>query len=140
MSANLSKLKYDLSGPSFSQMPGKSSGLLDFFRVTYQLSRAKPKIDLIRACDLLKSQDEAALSAHIETLIRGLPSLLGCSAKFSDPGCDELTFDEAWLIRIFQSYISSDEASTKFLLSSRLNRRVHRHFLYLVEKICMSLR
>ena len=140
MSVNLSKLQYDVTGPSFSQLPGKSSGLLDFLRVTHQLSRAKPKIDLIRACELLKSQDAGALSAYIETLTRGLPSLLGRSVKFRDPGCDELSFDEAWLIRTFQSYISGDEASTKFLLSSRLNKRTQGHFRYLIEKISIAMR
>ena len=140
MSVNLSKLQYDVTGPSFSQLPGKGSGLLDFLRVTHQLSRAKPKIDLIRACEFLKSQDEGALSAYIEALIRGLPSLLGRSVKFRDPGCDELSFDEAWLIRTFQSYISGDEASTKFLLSSRLNKRTQCHFRYLIEKISIAMR
>ena len=99
---------------SDNQVPSDYSGLIDLLRVTYQLCRIKPKIDFIRACDVLKTREEAALSAYVETLVRGLPTAMQRGITFRAPGCDELSFDEAWLLRAIQSQITQDENSLAF--------------------------
>jgi len=121
------------------QILGKHSGLIDFLRVTYQLCRAKPKIDFIRACDVLKAREEAALSAYVETLVRGLPTALQRGITFRAPGCDELSFDEAWLLRAIQSQISQDENSLAFLLKSRVKPAACPHLMFLIKKISICL-
>ena len=123
----------------FSEIPGKSSGLIDFLRVTHQLCRTKPKIDLINACDMLKAYEEAALSAYVETLVRGLPAALQRVVKFHNPGCDDLSFDEAWLIRTIQSHVLNDGNSLAFLLNSRVRKEVRPHLMYLIGKISRCL-
>ena len=72
----------ETSRQGFTEIPGKGSGLIDFFRVTHQLCRTKPKLDFIRACDILKAREEAALSAYVETLVRGLPAALQNATYF----------------------------------------------------------
>ena len=139
MLITLSQPQNEASTYGFSQIPGKDSGLLDFLRVTNQLCRAKSKIDLIPACEMLKAREEAALSAYVETLVRGLPSLLGRVARFHQPGSEELSFDEAWLIRIIHSYVAQDNTSVAFLLNSRVKREARPQLTYLLEKISLSL-
>ncbi len=121
------------------KIPLEYSGLIDFLRVTYQLCRAKPKIDFIRACDVLKAREEAALSAYVETLVRGLPAALQRGITFRAPGCDEMSFDEAWLLRAIQSQISQDENSLAFLLNSRVKPAARPHLIFLIEKISLCL-
>ena len=136
----LSQTQNETAKTGFSEIPGTNSGLIDFLRVTHQLCRAKPKIDLIRACDILKAHEEAALSAFVETLVRGLPAALQRVVNFHSPGCDELSFDEAWLVRIIQSYTAQDENSLAFLLQSRVRPEARPHFIYLIGKISRCLR
>ena len=123
-----------------AKIPSEDSGLIDFLRVTYQLCRAKPKIDFIRACDILKAREEAALSAYIETLVRGLPAALQRGITLHNPGCNELSFDEAWLLRTIQSYIAHDENSLTFLLKSRVKPATRPHLMFLIGKISLCLR
>ena len=124
---------------SDNQVPSEYSGLIDFLRVTYQLCRIKPKIDFIRACDVLKTREEAALSAYVETLVRGLPTAMQRGITFRAPGCDELSFDEAWLLRAIQSQITQDENSLAFLLNSRVKPAASPHLIFLIKKISLSL-
>ena len=123
----------------FSEIPGKNSGLIDFLRVTHQLCRTKPKIDLINACDMLKAYEEAALSAYVETLVRGLPAALQRVVKFHNPGNDDLSFDEAWLVRTIQCHMLNDRNSLAFLLNSRVRYEVRPHLMYLIGKISCCL-
>lgn len=130
---------FNLVKHSNVNIPNECLGLIDFLRVTYQLCRAKPKIDFIRACDVLKAREEAALSAYVETLVRGLPAALRRGITFRAPGCDELSFDEAWLLRAIQSQISQDEYSLAFLLNSRVKPAACPHLMFLIKKISLCL-
>ena len=129
----------NVANQSIVEVSSKSAGLIDFLRVTHRLCRTKPKIDFIRACDVLKAREEAALSAYVETLVRGLPAALQRGIAFHAPGCDELSFDEAWLLRIIQSQISQDENSSAFLLKSRVKPSACPHLMFLIKKICLCL-
>tara|TARA_B100000575_G_C22624202_1_gene386882 strand:- start:8 stop:430 length:423 start_codon:yes stop_codon:yes gene_type:complete len=123
----------------FFEIPGKNSGLIDFLRVTHQLCRTKPKIDLLNACDMLKAYEKAALSAYVETLVRGLPAALQRVVNFHNPGCEDLSFDEAWLVRTIQCHVLNDENSLTFLLESRVRPEVRPHLMYLIGKISCCL-
>ena len=139
MLISLSQPQNEVTRQGFFEIPGKNSGLIDFLRVTHQLCRTKPKIDLINACDMLKAYEEAALSAYVETLVRGLPAALQRVVNFHNPGCDELSFDEAWLVRTIQCHTHSDANSLAFLLKSRVRPEVRPHLMYLIEKISRCL-
>ncbi len=127
------------SRQGFYEIPFKGSGLIDFLRVTHQLCRTKPKLDFIRACDILKAREEAALSAYVETLVRGLPAALQSATNFHNPGCSELSFDEAWLTRVIQTHINQDESSLAFLVRSRVKCDARSHLLYIIEKLSLCL-
>ena len=137
MLISLSQSQNETERQGFSDIPGENSGLIDFLRVTHQLCRTKPKIDFIRACDVLKAREEAALSAYVETLIRGLPAALQRVIKFHNPGSSEMSFDEAWLMRTIQSHIVRDENSLAYLLTSRVRPEARPHLVFLIEKISL---
>lgn len=121
------------------QVPSEYAGFIDFLRVTYQLCRAKPKIDFVRACDVLEAREEAAISAYVETLVRVLPTAIQRGITFRAPGCNELSFDEAWLLRAIQSQISQDKNSLAFLLNSRVKPAACPHLIFLIKKISSCL-
>ena len=88
---------------------------------------------------MLKAYEEAALSAYVETLVRGLPAALQRVVKFHNPGNDDLSFDEAWLVRTIQCHMLNDGNSLAFLLNSRVRYEVRPHLMYLIEKISRCL-
>ena len=139
MSLSISHLQNKAGRRGLEKIPPKDSGILEFLRVAYQLCRTKPKIDFFRACDVLKTSEEAALSAYVETLVRGLPAALQRSIIFHNPGSDELSFDEAWLLRAIQCYASCDEDSLAFLLKSRAKPESYPHLMFLISKISLCL-
>ena len=59
---------------------------------------------------------------------------------FCAPGCHEMSFDEAWLLRAIRCNISHDKSSLAFLLKSRVKPATRPHLMFLIKKISLSLR
>ena len=140
MSLSISHLQNEAGKRGLDKIQPEDSSIVEFLRVAYQLCRTKPKIDFFRACDVLKTSEEASLSAYVEALVRGLPAALQRSIIFHKPGNDELSFDEAWLLRAIQCYASCDEDSLAFLLKSRAKPESYPHLMFLISKISFCLR
>lgn len=114
--------------------PGEIS-LINHLRIAGMSCRAKPRIDVFEACALLSADKAHTLRAHAEALMRCLNDILGTRAVFYSPGTAEMSFDEAWIVRLATSTVQSDEASTSFLLHSRTPQVHHRHLRFLVARI-----
>jgi len=94
-----------------------------------------PRKDLFEACALLSLDRNKSLNAHAEALMRCLSEALQHRAVLFRPGTSERSFDEDWLLQLARAVSTRDEASTTFLLHSRIDRMHHRHILFLVRNI-----
>lgn len=103
--------------------------------------RAKPKADLFKACALLSLDRNSDLAEFMNVLILSLSQNLGVAPVFFRPETKEISFDEAWLIRLFQSSANGDDDSFSFLIRSRTPKTAHRNLGFLIgsisDQICL---
>lgn len=100
-----------LDASGFAGMDDELRALRRAFRAT----RALPCAGIglwTRDIDEL-ADDGAALAQALTTLLPRRP-------VFFPPACPELSFDEAWLLRLLASHRAGDRSSFLFLLRSRL--------------------
>lgn len=73
--------------------------------------------------------------------MRCLPEALGKAPVLYRPGEAELSFDEAWLMRLSEATARGDDDSAAFLLGSRVQRQDRRNLSYLIHSVseCFSL-
>lgn len=112
-----------------------SGELLNECRMTAMSCRTLGRANLFEACAMLSGDRATARTAYLETLIRCLPQATGRTPRFHRPGAGELTFDEAWLMRLFDSLSREDGASFDFLLRSRVDRFARRNLVFLLCRI-----
>ncbi len=114
---------------------------LNHLRLVAMQCRAKARADLFEACALLSMDRTGSQAAHAEALMRCLNQALGQTARLHAPGTDELSFDEAWLMQLGRAVARGDEASTTFLLCSRIAVEHRRSIRFLVSRAaaCFSL-
>ena len=58
----------------------------------------------------------------MERFLERVSARLGARLRFYAPGSRDLSFDEAWLLRLFTTLRTGDAASYRFALQSRLSR------------------
>ena len=109
--------------------------LLNACRLTAMACRSLGRAELFQACAMLSANRAAARTAYLETLVRCLPQAMGRTPRFHRPGAHELTFDEAWLMRILDAMSRKDGASFEFLLRSRIDRLARRNLVFLLCRI-----
>lgn len=97
--------------------------------------RVKPRADLFQACALISTDPQSSRDAHAEALMRCLPEALARRPLMLRAGSPEVSFDEAWLIRLARSIACHDTDSTAFLLASRIAPAHRRHIRFLVGHI-----
>lgn len=123
------------SGSGASDALPRQIELLMAIRVTAMECRALGRAELFEACAMLSSNRATARMAYLETLVRCLPQAIGRIPRFHRPGAQELTFDEAWLMRLLDSVVHKDEASYEFLMRSRVERFARRSLAFLLHRI-----
>jgi hypothetical protein len=64
---------------------------------------------------------------------------LGRRVVFHRPGAREMTFDEAWLLRLVASIRTGDSDSLAFALASRVPRPLRAPVLFLAEGLANAL-
>lgn len=108
---------------------------LNHLRFLSMSCRSKPRADLFEACALLHATRSASRDAHAEALMRCLNEALGKPARLHAPGTFEMSFDETWLVQLGQAVMRQDDASTAFLLKSRVLPEHRRLVRFLVGRI-----
>lgn len=112
-----------------------STELLNECRLTAMACRSLGRASLFEACAMLSSNRATARTAYLETLVRCLPQATGRALRLHRPGASELTFDEAWLMQLFDSLSRQDRSSFEFLLRSRVDRFARRNLVFLLCRI-----
>jgi len=67
--------------------------------------------------------------------MRGFRQAVHKRPVFFRPGTDELSFDEAWLGRLFEAVERKDDDSFRFLIQSRVPRWTQRNLAFLIRSI-----
>ncbi len=102
----------------------KAMETLELLRAASSRARVARRLDLYTAWALLDPILVTAADAFAEALLRTLSHALGRRTVFFRAGCESLSFDEAWLLRLIDCFASGDLDSVTFLL----HRRVHQHY------------
>jgi len=114
------------------------SALLNHLRDVAMSCRAKRRTTLFDACARVQRDSSAAQTTCAEALMRCLDEILGHPARLLAPGTSELTFDEAWLMRMARSCALDDRDSLAFLLRSRVAREHQRLVAFLMARLVSS--
>lgn len=100
--------------------------------------RSKRREDIFKACALLHASRTVSSAAYADALARCLADAIGKRVTFHTPGTAELSFDESWLLQLGKAIKREDEASTAFLLASRVSREHSRLVRFLVGRIALQ--
>ena len=111
---------------------------LNYVRLVALDCRAAARADLFHACAVLSQDQGVAKHAFAETLAKCLPQVLGCKPVLYAPGICEMSFDEAWLVRLIQSSIRKDFDSFSFLIRSRVPYIAQRNLAFLIHSMSES--
>lgn len=125
----------------FPHRPGRDDHAVAIPTAILALRRLAPRchagarLDLFRACAMLSGNADVAAKTYAEALLRGLAVVFGRAPVLHQPGAAELSFDEAWLASLLAAALRDDEASTRFLLASRLPRHAQRQIGWLARQL-----
>lgn len=120
---------------SLADIENRLLPLLNQVRLSALSCRVAAREDLFRACALLSSDEATAANAHLTALIRCLGQVISRPPVFYRPGVFEMSFDEAWLMRLFSAFAANDADSFHFLLRSRVSRPSQRNMAFLIGRI-----
>ena len=112
-----------------------SGSLLDHLRHVARDARCKSYVDLFGACATLSVNSHVATQASSEVLVRCLSQALGRRPIMFREGERETSFDEDWLLSLARSIQREDQASTTFLLHSRVPKHAHRNLVFLLWNV-----
>lgn len=110
-------------------------GLLNHLRMVALGCRASAKTNLFEACALLSLDGEDAKRTFADTLIKCLETSARRPITWFRPGVNELSFDEAWVMRCIACVRSGDADSLDFLLRSRIAASDRRYIGFLLGRI-----
>ncbi len=114
------------------QMPAQARGVLNALRIIAMECRAEARADVFEACALLSNERSVAQDAHARALIRCFGQVLGVRPVFYRPGTVQMSFDEAWLMRLVQCRRNGEWDSFQFLLRSRVGKDQRRNMAFLI--------
>ncbi|MDA7963672.1 hypothetical protein [Ruegeria sp.] len=121
--------------PPSAQMAERSVRIINHLRLVALQCRSAARVDLDQACALLLADPADAHMRHAETLMRGFRQAVSKRPVFYRPGTTELSFDEAWLGRLFEAAERQDDDSFRFLIQSRVPRWTQRNLAFLIRSI-----
>ncbi|WP_299082391.1 hypothetical protein [uncultured Ruegeria sp.] len=121
--------------PSSPRMTGRSLRIINHLRLVALECRSASRVDLDHACALLLADPADAQMRHAETLMRGFRQAVCKRPVFYRPGTADLSFDEAWLGRLFEAIEQEDKDSFRFLIQSRVPRWTQRNLAFLIRSI-----
>ncbi|MEP3346285.1 MAG: hypothetical protein ABJN34_00060 [Litoreibacter sp.] len=103
-----------------SDYPKSSQAFLNHLRLTARECRSAAHTDLFTACAVLSVSAPVSRNAHAQVLMKCLAQALGKTPLMYRPDVEEVSFDEAWLIRTGEAAASKDWDSFEFLIRSRV--------------------
>ncbi|MEL7090707.1 MAG: hypothetical protein AAFN94_03125 [Pseudomonadota bacterium] len=109
--------------------------LLNHIRMAAMGCRAAARVDLFEACALLTLDGETARRTFVSTFVKCLSDAVNKRIIWHRPGTAELSFDEAWVMRVFTAIRDEDRASLDFLLRSRVAPADRRYIGFLLNQI-----
>lgn len=118
-----------------AELDATSRAILNQLRRAARDCRAAARADLFEACALLSADRGVAQRAHADALMKCLPQALGRRPKMLRPGVAEVSFDEAWIVRMATSAAQGDGDSFAFLLRSRVPPWARRNIAFLVASL-----
>ncbi|WP_152610622.1 hypothetical protein [Ruegeria sp. ANG-R] len=121
--------------PILPQFSERSMWIINHLRLVALQCRSAARVDLDQACALLLADPADARMRHAETLMRGFRQAVTKRPVFFRPGTDELSFDEAWLCRLFEAIERTDDDSFRFLIQSRVPRWTQQNLAFLIRSI-----
>lgn len=101
--------------------------------------RAARRIDVFSACALLSLDRSEVAHAFADAFLRALPQAIGKYPVFHVPGAVEMSFDEAWILRLLQAISAGQGDSIAFLIASRVRPAYRRQIGYLAKGLSEGL-
>lgn len=135
--AILSRLDAPFGAPHAQDAPIRLDArpLLNHLRLSAMCYRSAARVDLFEACALLSIDGEAAKRTYAETFVACISDALGKRATWFSPGVDDVSFDEAWVLRCIDCIRSGNEDNLNFLLRARVSPAQRRYIGYLLGRI-----
>jgi hypothetical protein len=97
--------------------------------------RAYPRLDILRACQLISLDIDLLSSEMLEIFIRSLPQAFGRQIIIHRPGAEQLSWDEKWLLSIIEAVSRADYDSVHFLIESVVKQKHRREFLTIAHEL-----
>lgn len=101
--------------------------------------RAARRIDVFSACALLSLDRSEAAHAHAAAFLRALPQAFEKAPVFHIPGARDVSFDEAWILRLLQAIREDRGDSIAFLITSRVRACHRRQIAFLARGLAEGL-
>jgi len=127
------------AAPAAIELEAPDRRVLEPLRRAAARCRAARYLDLFGACAMLSRRESAAAPVFADALFRTLDEALGRPPRFYAAGTQEVSFDEAWLVRLLRAIRSGDEPSIQFLIHSRVAPHARRSVGFLAAGVADSL-
>lgn len=121
--------------PPRTDLSEAERALLNHLRLLAMRCRASRRTDLFEACAVLSSDKRVSRAVHAEILMRTLSQALDRAPLLYSPGVSEVSFDEAWILRVARSYAAGDDDSAQFLIRSRVVPHARRNVGFLIAAV-----
>ncbi|MEL7466599.1 MAG: hypothetical protein AAFN79_21175 [Pseudomonadota bacterium] len=135
-SAAVAKRETRAPAPAFG---AEDVSVLNKLRLLAARARCASKIDAFGVCSLLNADPTAAAAGYAEALLRLAAQGLGHAPIVYHPGTDEVSRDEAVLLRLIASARDGDEDSLRFLAGRLLAREAARPMIFLCRNLAERL-
>ncbi|MGY6548276.1 MAG: hypothetical protein ACXIU7_04610 [Roseinatronobacter sp.] len=123
-------------GAVFPVLPERALSLL---RVLMRQCRAKARVEVFETCRLLLTDPRDGVRDYADALLRVLSQALPGGPIIHHLHAPERSFDESWLLALFAARARSDDASTSFLLRTRLPHHLRRPVGWLASELVRRL-
>lgn len=112
---------------------------LDRLRQLARRIRSDRFLDLDKACRMLSLEPTEAAQGYAAALLRTLRQTLGRRPVLHRPGTADVSFDEAWLLRLILSAAGVDDDSLQFLIATRVPKARQRACAFLAHGLATRL-
>ncbi|MGB0661625.1 MAG: hypothetical protein ACPGNV_15790 [Mangrovicoccus sp.] len=124
---------------AWADRPERLDWVLNAFRIAHLNEPDEKQVDLFEACELLALDRYAAAQTYATALALSASQALGREVQFAAPGSGQLTFDEAWLLRLLDRSLVHDDESVAFLVSSRVAYCCRNSVAFLINGLAARL-
>ena len=97
--------------------------------------RAYPRLDILKACQLISLDIDLLSSEMLEIFIRSLPEAFGRQIVIHHPGTKQLSWDEKWLLSMIEAVSRADYDSVQFLICSAVKQKHRSEFLIIAHQL-----